>query len=83
MIPTVPRSHAEEERSREAPRAALHNLALDLTLMFVVLALAAASALVVYTGWTHDLENGAFALAAAVAIARIATSWLVWKDEEE
>lgn len=81
--PNAPQARAGEEDGREAERAALHKLVLGLTLVFMVFALAAASALVVYTAWTHDLGNGVFALAAAVATARIAMNWLVWKDEEE
>jgi uncharacterized membrane protein YqjE len=70
-----------EENNSEAPRRALHSLVLGLTFPFAILALAAASALIVHTVWTRGLENGAFAV--AVATARIAMNWLVWKDEEE
>ncbi|MBA2691650.1 MAG: hypothetical protein H0U65_04035 [Rubrobacter sp.] len=72
-----------EENNSEAPRRALHSLVLGLTFPFAIPALAAASALIVHTVWTRGLENGAFALAVAVATARIAMNWLVWKDEEE
>jgi hypothetical protein len=49
----------------------------------VVAALAISSALVVYTAYRHDLQNGVFALLLAVLSAQIAVNWFVWKDEEE
>lgn len=49
----------------------------------MVAALAISSALVVYTAYRHDLQNGVFALLLAVLSAQIAVNWFVWKDEEE
>lgn len=83
LTPATPRGDTEGEGATEVPEAALNKLVLGLTLLFALLSLAASTSLVVYTAWTHDLENGAFALAVAVATARIAMNWLVWKDEEE
>ncbi len=80
LTSATPRNYAEEEDGSEAPGTAFHKLILGLTLLFVALALAASSALVVYTAWTHDLENGA--LAFAIMSSQIAMNWLAWKDEE-
>jgi preprotein translocase subunit SecG len=67
----------------EVRASALHKFVLALTFLFVVLALCLSSALVVYTAWIHDLQNGAFALAFAVLSAQIAMNWLRWKNEED
>lgn len=85
LTPATPRNNAEEEAATEAPEtheAAIHKLVLALIFFFVPLSLAASVALVVYTAWIHDLRNGAFALAFAVASSRIAMSFLVWENEE-
>jgi len=85
LTPATPRNGAEREGAAEGPDAsgaALNKLVLGLTFLFVLLSLAASSSLVVFTAWTHDLRNGAFALAFAVVSARVAMNWLVWKDEE-
>ena len=56
---------------------------LGVTLLFVVAALAISCALVVYTAYSHDLQNGFFALLLAVLSAQIAINWFLWKDEED
>ncbi|MDP8902082.1 MAG: hypothetical protein M3N33_13275 [Actinomycetota bacterium] len=69
---------------RDSPvRRALRVAVLGVTLLFVVAALAISCALVVYTAYRHDLQNGAFALLLAVLSAQIAINWFLWKDEEE
>ncbi len=82
LRPATPRNDSESGGAAEVPGAALHKLVIGPTLLFVLLSLAASSALVVYTAWAHDLENGAFALAFAVMSGHIAMNWLRWKDEE-
>jgi len=64
-------------------RRAFRTLILVITLLFVVVALAVSSALVVYTAWIHDLRNGLFALLFAILSAQIALNWLLWKDDED
>jgi hypothetical protein len=64
-------------------RRAFRALILVITLLFVVVALAVSSALVVYTAWIHDLRNGLFALLFAILSAQIALNWLLWKDDED
>jgi hypothetical protein len=70
-------------RSDGAVRRALRLFVLGVTLLFVVVALAISSALVVYTAWIHDLRNGLFALLFAILSAQIALNWLLWKDDED
>ena len=70
-------------RTDDIPRRAFRALVLGITLLFVAVALAVSSALVVYTAWIHDLHNGLFALLFAILSAQIALNWLLWKDDEE
>jgi len=73
-----------DEPRRDGPvRRALRVVVLGVTLLFVVAALAISCALVVYTAYRHDLQNGVFALLLAVLSAQIAINWFLWKDEEE
>lgn len=73
-----------EEPRRDGPvRRTLRVAILGVTLLFVVAALAISCALVVYTAYRHDLQNGVFALLLAVLSAQIAINWFLWKDEEE
>jgi hypothetical protein len=78
---------AEEPQTGIRPdgkvRRALRLFVLGVTLLFVVVALAISSALVVYTAWIHDLRNGLFALLFAILSAQIALSWLLWRDDED
>jgi hypothetical protein len=73
----------DEPRREGAFRRALRVGILGVTLLFVVAALAISCALVVYTAYRHDLQNGVFALLLAVLSAQIAINWVLWKDEEE
>ncbi len=74
----------EREPGREGlVRRAARLAVLGVTLLFVIAALAVSCALVVYTAYRHDLQNGVFALLLAVLSAQIAINWLLWKDEEE
>lgn len=73
-----------DEARRDGPvRRALRVAILGVTLLFVVAALLISCALVVYTAYRHDLQNGVFALLLAVLSAQIAINWFLWKDEEE
>ena len=73
-----------DEPRRDGPvRRVLRVAILGVTLLFVVAALAISCALVVYTAYRHDLQNGVFALLLAVLSAQIAINWFLWKDEEE
>ena len=73
-----------DEPHREGPlRRALRVAILGVTLVFVVAALVISCALVVYTAYRHDLQNGVFALLLAVLSAQIAINWFLWKDDEE
>ncbi len=72
-----------EPRREGAFRRVLRVGILGVTLLFVVAALAISCALVVYTAYRHDLQNGVFALLLAVLSAQIAINWFLWKDEEE
>jgi len=73
-----------DETHRGGPvRRTLRVAVLGVTLLFVVAALAISCALVVYTAYRHDLQNGVFALLLAVLSAQIAINWFLWKDEEE
>lgn len=86
LIPATPRRPAEEPRERSAarsPNRIFHKFMLALSFLFVALALVSSSALVVYTAWLHDLENGVFALLFAVLSAQIAMNWLRWKNERD
>jgi uncharacterized membrane protein YqjE len=78
---------AEEPQRRSRTdalvRRTFRTAVLGLTLLFVAAALAISSALVVYTAWSHDLRNGAFALLFAILSAQIALNWLLWKDGED
>ena len=73
----------DEPRREGAFRRALRVGILGVTLLFVVAALAISCALVVYTAYRHDLQNGVFALLLAVLSAQIAINWVLWKDEEK
>ena len=72
-----------EPRREGAFRRVLRVGILGVTLLFVVAALAISCALVVYTAYRHDLQNGVFALLLAVLSAQIAINWVLWKDEEK
>jgi len=73
-----------DEPRRDGPvRRAFRLAVLAVTLLFVVAALVISCALVVYTAYRHDLQNGVFALLLAVLSAQIAINWFLWKDEEE
>ena len=73
-----------DEARQDGPlRRALRLLVFGVTLLFVIAALAISSALVVYTAYRHDLQNGVFALLLAVLSSQIAVNWFVWRDEEE
>ena len=73
-----------DEPRRDGPiRRAFRVAVLGVPLLFVVAALAISCALVVYTAYRHDLQNGVFALLLAVLSAQIAINWFLWKDEEE
>ncbi len=81
-----PSAHEEPRRGTgsDGPlRRALRAIVLGITLLFVIVALAVSSALVVYTAWLHDLGNGIFALLFAILSAQIALNWLLWKDDDE
>ncbi|MEJ7840399.1 MAG: hypothetical protein WKF95_01420 [Rubrobacter sp.] len=72
------------EPRRDGPvRRVLRVAILGVTLLFVVAALAISCALVVYTAYRHDLQNGVFALLLAVLSAQIAINWFLWKDDED
>ena len=73
----------DEPRREGAFRRVLRVGILGVTLLFVVAALAISCALVVYTAYRHDLQNGVFAILLAVLSAQIAINWFLWKDEEE
>jgi len=73
----------DEPRRAGPVRRAFRLAVLAVTLLFVVAALAISCALVVYTAYRHDLQNGVFALLLAVLSAQIAINWFLWKDEEE
>jgi hypothetical protein len=83
----VSRSAEDPQRHTRAddslPRRIFRALVLGVTLLFVIVALAISSTLVVYTAWIHDLRNGLFALLFAILSAQIALNWLLWKDDEE
>lgn len=64
-------------------RRAARGAVLSITLIFVLAALLISSALVVYTAWLHQLQNGIFALLFAVLSAQIALNWILWSDDEE
>jgi hypothetical protein len=72
----------DETHRDGAVRRTLRVAVLGVTLLFVVAALAISCALVVYTAYRHDLQNGVFALLLAVLSAQIAINWFLWKDEE-
>ena len=69
-------SDPREGLARGSARNAGRNLVLVLTLIFVLAAVAFSTGLVVHTAWTHDLNNGPFALAFAVLRARAALTWV-------
>lgn len=86
LTPATPRRASGEPQDGSSPETSsriLRKLVLALTFLFVILALAASSSLVIYTAWIHDLENGLFALAFAILSAQIAMNWLRWKHEED
>ncbi len=60
-----------EGLDRGSARNAGRNLVLALTLIFVLAAVAFSTGLVVHDAWTHDLNNGPF----AVLSARAALAW--------
>ena len=71
------RGGPEGQVRRDAGRATL-----ALTLVFVLVAITVSTALVVYTAWLHDLENGPFAVLFGVLSAKATLSWLSWKDQD-
>ncbi len=73
-----PQPHRPDSLIRRALRGAV----LSITLVFVLAALLISSALVVYTAWLHQLQNGAFALLFAVLSAQIALNWILWSGDE-
>ena len=72
----------DEPRGDGPVRRALRVAVLGVTFLFVVAALAISCALVIYTAYRHDLQNGFFALLLAILSAQIAINWFLWKDEE-
>lgn len=76
LFPPTPRAEAPSQARR-------HALILGLALGFIVLSLLTSTALVVYTAWTHDVENGALAIAFAVVCARVAVNWSLWRAERD
>lgn len=64
-------------------RRAARGIVLSITLVFVLAALLISSALVVYTAWLHQLQNGIFALLFAVLSAQIALNWILWSGDED
>jgi hypothetical protein len=70
-------------RAEALARTRRHALILGLALGFIVLSLLTSTALVVYTAWTHDVENGALAIAFAVVCARVAVNWSLWRAERD
>ncbi len=80
----LPRDEARRDGPvRWALRRALRVAILGVTFLFVVAALAISCALVVYTAYRHELQNGVFALLLAVLSAQIAINWFLWKDDED
>ncbi len=80
----LPRDEARRDGPvRRALRRALRVAILGVTFLFVIAALAISCALVVYTAYRHELQNGVFALLLAVLSAQIAINWFLWKNEEE
>jgi len=49
----------------------------------VLVSVFVSAGLVVYTAWNHDLSDGLFALAFAVLSAKMAFSWVLWRDDEK
>jgi len=58
------------------------DVALALTLLFVLAAVSVSAGLLVYIAWRHDLESGLFAIALAVLSARAALSWFLWRSQQ-
>jgi len=54
-----------------------------LTFLFVLVSVFVSAGLVVYTAWNHDLRDGLFALTFAVLSAKMAFSWVLWRDDEK
>ena len=73
-----------DEPRRDGPvRRALRVAILGVTFLFVIAALAISCALVIYTAYRQEFQNGVFAILLAVLSAQIAINWFLWKDEEE
>ncbi|MDQ3921988.1 MAG: hypothetical protein M3248_06540, partial [Actinomycetota bacterium] len=75
--------HLPGETPEYPARPAAHRAVLAATLLFVLVAVAVSTGLVVYTAWLHDLKNGLFALLFAVLSVRAALSWVLWQDSAQ
>lgn len=56
-------------------------LALVLTLICVLAAVAVSSLLLVYTAWRHELWNGLFAIVFAVLSSKAGLLWFGWRHQ--
>ena len=72
------RSPTRQVEQGSGPKAIL-----ALTFLFVLVSVFVSAGLVVYTAWNHDLSDGLFALAFAVLSAKMAFSWVLWRDDEK
>ncbi len=81
-IPSSLDDGGDEDDVQRSPKP-LRVAILGVTFLFVVAALAISCALVIYTAYRHELQNGIFALLLAVLSAQIAINWFLWKDDEE
>ena len=64
-------------------RSAGQKVTLALTFLFGLVAVAVSAGLVVYTAWSHDIEDGLFALAFAVLSTRAVLSWFLWRGSDQ
>ena len=69
--------------ARVPVRSIGQTIVLALTFLLVLAAIAASTALVVYTALNHDPKNGLFALAFAVLSARAVLSWFLWRKSDQ
>ena len=77
------REEASESLARHVGQGSVHRLVLTLTLLLALTTVSVSTGLVVYTAWLHDLKNGFFALGFAVLSAKMALSWVLWRDTDQ
>jgi hypothetical protein len=82
-VANVPPGQTLRSPTRQVEQSSGRKAILAVTFFFVLVSVSISAGLVVYTAWNHDLRDGLFALAFAVLSAKMAFSWVLWRDDEK